>query len=147
MSVIPIWKQVLNVPKYPDKKNGTVHQIKEMNRRSQVEKDIQPVGHNVVSVDEDEMISENTRKIFRPSEYTKSVIGLHPEDVGHESSSTGDRRKSVPGLSVNMEEEEVEEEEEEDIDHLLKLHRQKQRAKWLRHEYRWQHAELLFADT
>ncbi|KAG8511200.1 Synaptotagmin-like protein 4 [Galemys pyrenaicus] len=53
--------------------------------------------------------------------YTKSVIDLRPEDVGHESGSLGDRSKSVPGLSVDMEEEE----EEEDIDHLVKLHRQK----------------------
>lgn len=91
---------------------------------SQVEKETQPGGQNAVSIDEGEMIfKKNTRKILRPSEYTKSVIDLHPEDVGHESGSLGDRSKSVPGLIVDMEEEE--EEEEEDIDHLVKLHRQK----------------------
>ena len=36
------------------------------------------------------------------SEYTKSVIDLSPEDVGHESGALGDRSKSVPGLSVDM---------------------------------------------
>ena len=36
------------------------------------------------------------------SEYTKSVIDLRPEDVGHESGALGDRSKSVPGLSVDM---------------------------------------------
>ncbi|XP_036126540.1 synaptotagmin-like protein 4 isoform X2 [Molossus molossus] len=92
--------------------------------KSQVEKETQPGGQNVVSVDEGEMIfKKNTRKIFRPSEYTKSVIDLRPEDMGHESGSLGDRSKSVPGLIVDMEEEE--DEEEEDIDHLVKLHRQK----------------------
>lgn len=94
--------------------------------KSQVAKETQCGGQNVVSVNEGEMIfKKNTRKIIRPSEYTKSVIDLRPEDVGHESGSLGDRSKSVPGLSVDMEEEEEEEEEEEDIDHLVKLHRQK----------------------
>ncbi|XP_021106120.1 synaptotagmin-like protein 4 isoform X2 [Heterocephalus glaber] len=109
-------------------KSGLFPEWKKMSApRSQVEKEMQPVGQNVVSVDEDEIIFKNTRKVFRPSEYTKSVIDLRPEDVGPESSSMGDRSKSVPGLSVNMEEEkeEEEEEEEEDIDHLVKLHRQK----------------------
>ncbi|XP_071069099.1 synaptotagmin-like protein 4 isoform X2 [Dasypus novemcinctus] len=90
--------------------------------KTQVGKEAQPVSQNVVSVDEGEMIfKKNTRKILRPSEHTKSVIDLHPEDVGHGSGSLGDRSKSVPGLSVEIEEEE----EEEDIDHLVKLHRQK----------------------
>ncbi|XP_032476196.1 synaptotagmin-like protein 4 isoform X2 [Phocoena sinus] len=105
-------------------KSGLFPEWKKMSApKSQVEKEAQPGGQNVVSVDEGEMIfKKNTRKILRPSEYTKSVIDLRPEDVGHESGSLGDRSKSVPGLSVDMEEEE---EEEEDIDHLVKLHRQK----------------------
>ncbi|XP_036696821.1 synaptotagmin-like protein 4 isoform X3 [Balaenoptera musculus] len=104
-------------------KSGLFPEWKKMSTpKSQVEKEAQPGGQNVVSVDEGEMIfKKNTRKILRPSEYTKSVIDLRPEDVGHESGSLGDRSKSVPGLSVDMEEEE----EEEDIDHLVKLHRQK----------------------
>ncbi|XP_048192297.1 synaptotagmin-like protein 4 isoform X3 [Perognathus longimembris pacificus] len=106
--LFPEWKK-MSVPKY------------------QVEKEIQPGSQNAISVDESEMLfKKNTRKIHRPSEYTKSVIDLRPEDTGHESGSLGDRSRSVPGLSVDMEvEEEEEEEEEEDIDHLVKLHRQK----------------------
>lgn len=105
-------------------KSGLFPEWKKMSSpRSQVEKETQPGGQNVLSVDESEMIfKKNTRKILRPSEYTKSVIDLRPEDVGNESGSLGDRSKSVPGLSVDLEEEE---EEEEDIDHLVKLHRQK----------------------
>ncbi|XP_007990428.3 synaptotagmin-like protein 4 [Chlorocebus sabaeus] len=105
-------------------KSGLFPEWKKMSApKSQVEKETQPGGQNVVFVDESEMIfKKNTRKILRPSEYTKSVIDLRPEDVGHESGSLGDRSKSVPGLNVDMEEEE---EEEEDIDHLVKLHRQK----------------------
>nr|XP_055194537.1 synaptotagmin-like protein 4 isoform X2 [Nyctereutes procyonoides] len=104
-------------------KSGLFPEWKKMSApTSQLEKETQPGDQNVISVDEGEMIfKKNTRKILRPSEYTKSVIDLRPEDVGHESSSLGDRSKSVPGLSVDMEEEE----EEEDIDHLVKLHRQK----------------------
>ncbi|XP_054443879.1 synaptotagmin-like protein 4 [Pteronotus mesoamericanus] len=101
--------------------------------KSQVEKETQPRVQNVISVDEGEMIfKKNARKILRPSEYTKSAVDLRLKDVGHESGSLGDRSKSVPGLSMDMEEEEEEEEageeaeeEEEDIDHLVKLHRQK----------------------
>lgn len=106
-------------------KSGHFPEWKKMSApKSQVGKETQSGGQNVVSVDEGDMIfKKNTRKILRPSEYTKSVIDLRPEDVGHESGSLGDRSKSVPGLSVDMEEEE--EEEEEDIDHLVKLHRQK----------------------
>ncbi|XP_036775536.2 synaptotagmin-like protein 4 isoform X2 [Manis pentadactyla] len=105
-------------------KSGLFPEWKKMSApKSQVEKDTQPGSQNVVSVDEGEMIfKKNTRKILRPSEYTKSVIDLRPEDVGHESGSLGDRSKSVPGLSVDIGEEE---EEEEDIDHLVNLHRQK----------------------
>lgn len=120
-------------------KSGLFPEWKKMSApRSQVEKETQPGGQNIVSADEDEMIfKKNTRKIIRPSEYTKSVIDLRHEDVGHESGSLGDRSKSVPGLNLKMEErgggrgrregegEEEEEDEEEDIDHLVKLHRQK----------------------
>uniref|UniRef100_A0A8D0NA17 Synaptotagmin-like protein 4 n=1 Tax=Sus scrofa TaxID=9823 RepID=A0A8D0NA17_PIG len=104
-------------------KSGLFPEWKKMSApKFQVEMETQPGGQNVVSIDEGEMIfKKNTRKILRPSEYTKSVIDLRPEDVGHEGGSLGDRSKSVPGLSVDMEEEE----EEEDIDHLVKLHRQK----------------------
>ncbi|XP_019482327.1 PREDICTED: synaptotagmin-like protein 4 isoform X1 [Hipposideros armiger] len=106
-------------------KSGLFPEWKKMSApKSEVIKETQSGGQNVVSIDEGEMIfKKNTRKFLRPSEYTKSVIDLRPEDVGHESGSLGDRSKSVPGLSVDMEEEE--EEEEEDIDHLVKLHRQK----------------------
>lgn len=91
--------------------------------KSQVEKEIPPGNQNVACGDEGDMIfKKNTRKVLRPSEYTKSVIDLRPEDAAQESGILGDRSKSVPGLSVDMEEEE---EEEEDIDHLVKLHRQK----------------------
>ncbi|EPY75386.1 synaptotagmin-like protein [Camelus ferus] len=105
-------------------KSGLFPEWKKMSApKSQVEKETQPGGQNVLTVDESEMIfKKNTRKILRPSEYTKSVIDLRPEDVGREDGSLGDRSKSVPGLSVDLEEEE---EEEEDIDHLVKLHRQK----------------------
>ncbi|XP_066213051.1 synaptotagmin-like protein 4 isoform X2 [Saccopteryx leptura] len=89
-------------------KSGLFPEWKKMSApKSQVEKETQPGSQNV---DESEMIfKKNTRRILRPS------------DVGHESGSLGDRSKSVPGLNVDMEEEE----EEEDIDHLVKLHRQK----------------------
>ncbi|XP_055464309.1 synaptotagmin-like protein 4 isoform X2 [Psammomys obesus] len=102
-------------------KSGLFPEWKKMSApKFQVEK---PGSQNAVSVDEGDMIfKKNTRKILRPSEYTKSVIDLRPEDVAQESGILGDRSKSVPGLSVDMEEEE---EEEEDIDHLVKLHRQK----------------------
>ncbi|XP_052591363.1 synaptotagmin-like protein 4 isoform X1 [Peromyscus californicus insignis] len=105
-------------------KSGLFPEWKKMSApKSQVEKEVQPGSQNAVCVDEGDMIfKKNTRKILRPSEYTKSVIDLRPEDVAQESGILGDRSKSVPGLSVDMEEEE---EEEEDIDHLVKLHRQK----------------------
>ncbi|KAM5289747.1 synaptotagmin-like protein 4 isoform 2-T2 [Glossophaga mutica] len=93
-------------------KSGLFPEWKKMSDpKSQVEKETQPGVQNVISVNECEMIfKKNARKILRPS------------DVGHEGSFLGDRSQSVPGLSVDMEEEE---EEEEDIDHLVKLHRQK----------------------
>ncbi|KAM6151692.1 synaptotagmin-like protein 4 isoform 2-T2 [Rhynchocyon petersi] len=104
-------------------KSGLFPEWKKMSApKSHVEKEIQSGGQNEDSVEEGELLfKKNTRKILRPSEYTKSVIDLRPEDVGRTSGSLGDRSKSVPGLSVNLEEEE----EEEDIDHLVKLHRQK----------------------
>lgn len=105
-------------------KSGLFPEWKKMSApKSQVEKEIAPGNQNAVCGDEGDMIfKKNTRKVLRPSEYTKSVIDLRPEDVAQESGILGDRSKSVPGLSVDMEEEE---EEEEDIDHLVKLHRQK----------------------
>ncbi|XP_035872925.1 synaptotagmin-like protein 4 isoform X2 [Phyllostomus discolor] len=104
-------------------KSGLFPEWKMSDPKSQVEKETQPGVRNVISVNECEMIfKKNARKILRPSEYTKSVTDLCPEDVGHESGSLGDRSQSVPGLSMDVEEEE---EEEEDIDHLVKLHRQK----------------------
>ncbi|KAB1253431.1 Synaptotagmin-like protein 4 [Camelus dromedarius] len=117
---------IIGIPSRRDSldKSGLFPEWKKMSApKSQVEKETQPGGQNVLTVDEGEMIfKKNTRKILRPSEYTKSVIDLRPEDVGREDGSLGDRSKSVPGLSVDLEEEE---EEEEDIDHLVKLHRQK----------------------
>ncbi|XP_075395331.1 synaptotagmin-like protein 4 [Tenrec ecaudatus] len=105
-------------------KSGLFPEWKKMSApKSQAETEMQPGAQNVVSVDEGEMIfKKNTRKVLRPAEYTKSVLDLRPEDVDHASGSLGDRSRSVPGLIVDMEEEE---EEEEDIDHLVKLHRQK----------------------
>ncbi|XP_021008815.1 synaptotagmin-like protein 4 isoform X1 [Mus caroli] len=105
-------------------KSGLFPEWKKMSApKSQVEKEIPPGNQNAVCGDEGDMVfKKNTRKVLRPSEYTKSVIDLRPEDVAQESGILGDRSKSVPGLSVDMEEEE---EEEEDIDHLVKLHRQK----------------------
>ncbi|XP_036893276.1 synaptotagmin-like protein 4 isoform X3 [Sturnira hondurensis] len=96
-------------------KSGIFPEWKKMSDpKSQVEKGTQPGVQNVISVNECEMIfKKNARKILRPS------------DVGHESGSLGDRSQSVPGLSLDMLEEEEEEEEEEDIDHLVKMHRQK----------------------
>ncbi|XP_005072559.1 synaptotagmin-like protein 4 isoform X1 [Mesocricetus auratus] len=101
-------------------KSGLFPEWKKMTApKSHVEKEVQPGSQN----DEGDMIfKKNTRKPLRPSEYTKSVIDLRPEDAAQESGIMGDRSKSVPGLSADMEEEE---EEEEDIDHLVKLHRQK----------------------
>ncbi|EDL20412.1 synaptotagmin-like protein 4 isoform X1 [Mus musculus] len=105
-------------------KSGLFPEWKKMSApKSQVEKEIPPGNQNAVCGDEGDMVfKKNTKKVLRPSEYTKSVIDLRPEDVAQESGILGDRSKSVPGLSVDMEEEE---EEEEDIDHLVKLHRQK----------------------
>ncbi|CAH6780143.1 synaptotagmin-like protein 4 isoform X1 [Phodopus roborovskii] len=105
-------------------KSGLFPEWKKMSApKSHVEKEVQPGSQNAVCADEGEMIfKKNTKKVLRPSEYTKSVIDLRPEDASQESGILGDRSKSVPGLSADVEEEE---EEEEDIDHLVKLHRQK----------------------
>ncbi|XP_008943125.1 PREDICTED: synaptotagmin-like protein 4, partial [Merops nubicus] len=62
---------------------------------------------------------KNPRRVLRPADYTKSVIDLRPEDFVGESSSLGDRSKSVPGLNTELEE------EEEDIDNLVEIHRQR----------------------
>ncbi|XP_007430186.1 synaptotagmin-like protein 4 isoform X2 [Python bivittatus] len=73
-----------------------------------------------VSADENEILfKKNPRRIQRPSEYTKSVIDLRPEDAVNESGILGDRSKSVPGLNVEAEE------EEEDIDNLVEIHRRR----------------------
>uniref|UniRef100_A0A2D4IUT1 RabBD domain-containing protein n=1 Tax=Micrurus lemniscatus lemniscatus TaxID=129467 RepID=A0A2D4IUT1_MICLE len=75
---------------------------------------------SAVSADENEVLfKKNPRRIQRPSEYTKSVIDLRPEDVVGESGVLGDRSKSVPGLNVEAEE------EEEDIDNLVEIHRRR----------------------
>ncbi|XP_039768322.1 synaptotagmin-like protein 4 isoform X2 [Ornithorhynchus anatinus] len=75
---------------------------------------------SVGSADESDMLfKKNPRRIRRPSEYTKSVIDLRPDDSGNESGFLGDRSKSVPGLNMDMEE------EEEDIDNLVEIHRQR----------------------
>ncbi|NWX81512.1 SYTL4 protein, partial [Nothoprocta ornata] len=73
-----------------------------------------------VLVDEREPIfKKNPRRVVRPAEYTKSVIDLRPEDFVGQSSSLGDRSKSVPGLATELDE------EEEDIDNLVEIHRQR----------------------
>ncbi|KAK9393538.1 synaptotagmin-like 4 [Crotalus adamanteus] len=75
---------------------------------------------SAVSADENEILfKKNPRRIQRPSEYTKSVIDLRPEDPVNESGILGDRSKSVPGLNVEAEE------EEEDIDNLVEIHRRR----------------------
>ncbi|KAM3827738.1 synaptotagmin-like protein 4 isoform 2-T7 [Vipera latastei] len=74
---------------------------------------------SAVSADENEVLfKKNPRRIQRPSEYTKSVIDLRPEDRVNESGILGDRSKSVPGLNVEAE-------EEEDIDSLVEIHRRR----------------------
>ncbi|XP_068813491.1 synaptotagmin-like protein 4 isoform X1 [Struthio camelus] len=71
-------------------------------------------------VDEHETIfKKNPRRVVRPADYTKSVIDLRPEDFVGERSSLGDRSKSVPGLTTELDE------EEEDIDNLVEIHRQR----------------------
>ncbi|XP_062998088.1 synaptotagmin-like protein 4 isoform X2 [Elgaria multicarinata webbii] len=78
-------------------------------------------SHGVASAeDNDTLFKKNPRRIQRPSEYTKSVIDLRPEEPVGGSGPLGDRSKSVPGLNVEMEEE-----EEEDIDNLVEIHRRR----------------------
>ncbi|XP_069469053.1 synaptotagmin-like protein 4 [Ambystoma mexicanum] len=70
------------------------------------------------SADENEMIfKKSPKKLLKPSDYSKSVMDLRPEDLGSDGSSMGDRSKSVPGLNAEMD-------EEEDIDNLVQIHRQ-----------------------
>uniref|UniRef100_A0A670ZXF4 Synaptotagmin-like protein 4 n=1 Tax=Pseudonaja textilis TaxID=8673 RepID=A0A670ZXF4_PSETE len=83
------------------------------------DQDVEALWGTAVSADENEVLfKKNPRRIQRPSEYTKSVIDLRPEDAVGESGVLGDRSKSVPGLNV-------EEEEEEDIDSLVEIHRRR----------------------
>ncbi|XP_062820153.1 synaptotagmin-like protein 4 isoform X2 [Anolis carolinensis] len=77
-------------------------------------------SQSAASADENEtLFKKNPRRTQRPSEYTKSVIDLRPEESLNGSGTLGDRSKSVPGL--NMEEEE----EDEDIDSLVEIHRRR----------------------
>ncbi|XP_053555353.1 synaptotagmin-like protein 4 [Bombina bombina] len=70
------------------------------------------------SADESDMIfKKNPRRLLKPSDYSKSVVDLRPEEMPPEEKSMGDRSKSVPGLNVEMEE------EDEDIDNLVEIHR------------------------
>ncbi|XP_068106065.1 synaptotagmin-like protein 4 isoform X2 [Hyperolius riggenbachi] len=69
------------------------------------------------SADEsDPIFKKNPRKLLKPSDYSKSTIDLRPGEKAEET-SMGDRSKSVPGLSVEMDE------EDEDIDNLVEIHR------------------------
>ncbi|KAJ7310522.1 hypothetical protein JRQ81_007444 [Phrynocephalus forsythii] len=78
-------------------------------------------SHGAVSGDENEtLFKKNPRRSQRPSEYTKSVIDLRPEEPVGEIGTLGSRSKSVSGLNVDMEEE-----EEEDIDSLVEIHRRR----------------------
>ncbi|XP_062440290.1 synaptotagmin-like protein 4 isoform X2 [Rhea pennata] len=77
-------------------------------------------NRNSMLVDEHETIfKKNPRRVVRPADYTKSVIDLRPENFVGESTSLGDRSKSVPGLTTELDE------EEEDIDNLVEIHRQR----------------------
>ncbi|XP_075690628.1 synaptotagmin-like protein 4 [Rhinoderma darwinii] len=70
------------------------------------------------SADEsDAIFKKNPRRILKPSDYSKSVIDLRPEEKTEEANPMGDRSKSVPGLNADMEE------EDEDIDNLVEIHR------------------------
>uniref|UniRef100_A0A803XPV3 Synaptotagmin like 4 n=1 Tax=Meleagris gallopavo TaxID=9103 RepID=A0A803XPV3_MELGA len=69
--------------------------------------------------DHEAIFKKNPRRVVRPADYTKSVIDLRPEEFVGESSSMGDRSKSVPGLATELDE------EEEDIDNLVEIHRQR----------------------
>uniref|UniRef100_A0A8C9ELQ7 Synaptotagmin-like protein 4 n=1 Tax=Pavo cristatus TaxID=9049 RepID=A0A8C9ELQ7_PAVCR len=69
--------------------------------------------------DHEAIFKKSPRRVVRPADYTKSVIDLRPEEFVGESSSMGDRSKSVPGLTTELDE------EEEDIDNLVEIHRQR----------------------
>ncbi|XP_040261280.1 synaptotagmin-like protein 4 [Bufo bufo] len=70
------------------------------------------------SADEsDAIFKKNPRRLLKPSDYSKSVIDLRPEEKPEEGNLMGDRSKSVPGLNAEMEE------EDEDIDNLVEIHR------------------------
>ncbi|XP_069841875.1 synaptotagmin-like protein 4 [Dendropsophus ebraccatus] len=70
------------------------------------------------SADEsDAIFKKNPRRLLKPSDYSKSVIDLRPEEKVEEGNTMGDRSKSVPGLNAEMEE------EDEDIDNLVEIHR------------------------
>ncbi|XP_042335413.1 synaptotagmin-like protein 4 isoform X2 [Sceloporus undulatus] len=77
-------------------------------------------SQSAASADENEtLFKKNPRRRQRPSEYTKSVIDLRPEESVNDNGTLGDRSKSVPGLNAEMEE------EEEDIDSLVEIHRRR----------------------
>uniref|UniRef100_A0A8D0GLK8 Synaptotagmin-like protein 4 n=1 Tax=Sphenodon punctatus TaxID=8508 RepID=A0A8D0GLK8_SPHPU len=77
-------------------------------------------GHGTASADESEtLFKKNPRRVLRPSDYTKSVIDLRPEEPGNENGSLGDRSKSVPGLNAELDD------DEEDIDNLVEIHRRR----------------------
>ncbi|XP_075042459.1 synaptotagmin-like protein 4 [Mixophyes fleayi] len=70
------------------------------------------------SADEsDNIFKKNPRRLLKPSDYSKSVIDLRPEEKAEEENLMGDRSRSVPGLNADMEE------EDEDIDNLVQIHR------------------------
>ncbi|KAG8552992.1 hypothetical protein GDO81_003208 [Engystomops pustulosus] len=70
------------------------------------------------SADEsDAIFKKNPRRLLKPSDYSKSVIDLRPEEKPQETHMMGDRSKSVPGLNAEMDE------EDEDIDNLVEIHR------------------------
>ncbi|XP_069602171.1 synaptotagmin-like protein 4 isoform X1 [Ranitomeya imitator] len=70
------------------------------------------------SADEsDDLFKKNPRRLLKPSDYSKSVIDLRPEEKLGEGNTMGDRSKSVPGLNAEAEE------EDEDIDNLVEIHR------------------------
>ncbi|KAM4697076.1 synaptotagmin-like protein 4 [Rhinophrynus dorsalis] len=70
------------------------------------------------SADEGEpLFKKNPRRLLKPSDYSKSVMDLRPEETPAEGNTMGDRSKSVPGLNAEMEE------EDEDIDNLVEIHR------------------------
>ncbi|XP_035180832.1 synaptotagmin-like protein 4 [Oxyura jamaicensis] len=80
-----------------------------------------PVGSrsSVLADEHEALFKKNPRRVVRPADYTKSVIDLRPEDFVGEGSTLGDRSKSVPGLTTELDE------EEEDIDNLVEIHRQR----------------------